>query len=169
MNSRFIQSDQIQQGFTIVELLITLAVAAVVIGIAAPSMKTFLDNQRVKTVTYELLADLSMTRSEAVKRRTVVELQASDEGWAEGWKVAYDDGGSDIVLKQYVPGHAINISHSADLTTVSFNADGRGPSTGSSLSICDSDSSADVSQRTIVFALNGRPHITLPGTYCNEE
>lgn len=57
-----------QIGFTLLELMVALVVAGVLFGYAIPSMQVFLQNARLTSATNELVADLNLARSEAIKR-----------------------------------------------------------------------------------------------------
>jgi len=59
---------QKMQGFTIIELMITLLLAGVLASIAAPSFRNVIQNNRMTTQYNDLLASLSLARSEAIKR-----------------------------------------------------------------------------------------------------
>ena len=59
-------------GFTIIELMVVVAIAAILIVAAAPSFSEFLSRRRVEGVTAELVTDLHYTRSEAVSRNESV-------------------------------------------------------------------------------------------------
>ena len=57
-----------QQGFTLIELLITIAIASLLLALAAPSFSEIIRSNRVTSTTNTLVAALSLTRSEAIKR-----------------------------------------------------------------------------------------------------
>lgn len=57
-----------QQGFTLIELMITVIVAAVVLAFGVPSFESFIRNGRVTSQTNQLIADIQFARSEAIKR-----------------------------------------------------------------------------------------------------
>lgn len=77
-------------GFTLVELMVTLVVLAILIGIAAPSFRVFLAQQRIRATSMDLRMGLTMARSEAVKRNERVALDPLGGNWSEGWQVALD-------------------------------------------------------------------------------
>jgi type IV fimbrial biogenesis protein FimT len=98
------------RGFTLVELLIVVVLAAVMLGIAAPSFRDFVAGQRVKTAAGEYATALVQARSEAIKRNadvTVVGTAAGAAGWSSGWTVFLDtdadgtvDGGETVIGSQ---------------------------------------------------------------------
>ena len=68
-------------GFTMVELLITVVILAVLAAIAVPSMREFIARQRVESIAKELATDLRYLRTEAIQRRRDVQilfLQSAD-------------------------------------------------------------------------------------------
>ena len=67
-----------QSGFTLVELMFTITVLAVLLGIGVPNFRDFIRNSRLTSAANDLLADLNLARSEAVKRRVPVTLCKSD-------------------------------------------------------------------------------------------
>ncbi|MCP5146239.1 MAG: GspH/FimT family pseudopilin [Gammaproteobacteria bacterium] len=90
-----------QRGFTILELMLTLAIAAVVLAIGAPGLRTFIQNTRTATEMNDLITAINIARSEAAARSmsvSVVPLSAND--WSDGWQVITDrdeDGVIDAV------------------------------------------------------------------------
>lgn len=65
-------------GFTLIELMVTIAVLAIIVGIAAPSISTQLANQRVKSTTATLVNALKEAKVESVIRRQEVEFSFDD-------------------------------------------------------------------------------------------
>ena len=57
-------------GFTLVELMVTVAVVAILMAIAVPNMRSVIQNTRISNQINELTSDLNFVRSEAIKRGT---------------------------------------------------------------------------------------------------
>jgi type IV fimbrial biogenesis protein FimT len=62
------------RGFTLVEALVTIAIAAILVAVAVPSFRDVLAKRRVEGIASELLTDLQYARSEAVARNASVRL-----------------------------------------------------------------------------------------------
>lgn len=83
-------------GITLLELMVTIAIAAILVTIAIPSFIQMVRSDRSRTTTTDLQNSLLLARSEAVKRDKRVTLCASsdqsscDGKWAEGW-IAFED------------------------------------------------------------------------------
>lgn len=82
-------------GFSLVELMVTVAIAAILMAIAAPTFSIFIDNQKLLTTATEFYSAVNMTRSEAIKRGAQVTLAANDGvAWTSGWTVFVDTNGN---------------------------------------------------------------------------
>lgn len=88
-------------GFTLIELMVTLMVAAILVGVAIPSMSNFLNEQSLVSDVARLKSALSFARSEAITRSAGISVCASTDGatcsggdWADGWIVFRDQNGN---------------------------------------------------------------------------
>ena len=79
------------RGFTLIELMVTVALVAIMMVLAAPSFITFQRNSELTTTANSFLATLASARAEAMKRqlRTFV-IPFDGTNWASGWKVFVD-------------------------------------------------------------------------------
>ncbi|MDZ7790740.1 MAG: GspH/FimT family pseudopilin [Xanthomonadales bacterium] len=94
------------QGFTVIELMITMAVLVILLAVAVPSFRAVIQSNRVTASTNQLLTALNFARSEAVKRGQVVSLCMADtssppkcqtgggDDWANGWLAFLNPSGS---------------------------------------------------------------------------
>jgi type IV fimbrial biogenesis protein FimT len=89
-------------GFTLVELMIVLAIVSILLMVGAPSLKTFMQGNRLVASTNELLSALHLARSEAIKLNSRVSICESSDGstcsntgsWQNGWIVFVDADGA---------------------------------------------------------------------------
>ncbi len=81
-------------GFTLLELMVTITIVAILGALAAPSFQTMIHANRTRSVASELLATLNLARSEAARRGQPVSIcrssngsscSSSGTGWDQGW------------------------------------------------------------------------------------
>ena len=83
------------RGFTLIELMVTLSVLAILLAIAAPSFSSLLASNRMATQSDEFIGALNLARSEAVRRGQPVALLSNDaDNYSKGWKVFPDLNGN---------------------------------------------------------------------------
>lgn len=153
-------------GFTLMELMMVLAMAAILLTIAVPSYSTFTKNSRITATANKVVAAVSLARGEASKRGTRVVLCRSDEvgkadpdcsgtsgttrDWSNGWLVfavgtsrttpLYDPSKNDVLLGQFEAERNVYIKTvSANDKNLEFNPDGSTNESGSTaqFAICD--------------------------------
>lgn len=86
--TRFNQACTRQRGLTLIELMVTLAVAIALMAVGIPMYSGVVANNRVVTQTNQLVSALNLARSEAVKQGATVSVAPAVGGWNKGWKVS---------------------------------------------------------------------------------
>lgn len=84
-------------GFSLVELMIVVALIGVVSAIAAPSLRDYVGNQRMKSAASDLIMSALIARSEALKRNTAIFLVPANTatGYESGWCVMVTNAACD--------------------------------------------------------------------------
>jgi type IV fimbrial biogenesis protein FimT len=166
-----------QSGFTLVEVMITIAVLAVVLGIAVPSFSGVIAQNRLVAATNEVVGAVQLARMEAVRRNARVGLCPTTNGSACGgadWSrilvfVASDGTGiSDITAG--IPGMVVQGSENVTSNNrITFGADGfarvgSGTARVGSLSICYPRVRAAENTRDVQVAVSRVSVVTRNGT-----
>jgi type IV fimbrial biogenesis protein FimT len=158
-------------GFTLVELMITLAVFALLLMVGLPSMTTWLQNQQIRTSAEGLQAGLQFARAEALRRNAPVRFQLVDTltaactlaGDGTSWIVSLadpsgacaapeDDAAAPQILQKRsgaegTPNAVIAATNGpAAATTVTFNGLGRVSGAGQILQIAITNTSGGLCQ-----------------------
>ena len=158
-----------QMGLTMIELLVAIAILAILLSIAVPSFITFVQNSRLVGQTNDLVTSLNYARSEAIKRGVRVSVcsrlnnttcsDATVFNWDAGWLVfinlnndAVADAG-ETVLQVRQPLENGNTLRTNGLQRVTYQSSGFSGNAGTFL-LCDSRGPAG--GRAIVVSQQGR-------------
>jgi len=158
------------KGFTLIELMITLAVIAIVSAIAAPSFAEIIADNKQVTRYNQLIASIALARSEAIKRGIRTSICQSSDGssctkqskqWHLGWIVYTDSDGDNkvdkdetILLVQQPFNDEVTISFGGR-NRIAYYPDGLavGSSNGTFL-ICDARQ--DQAKSGLIISISGR-------------
>ncbi len=91
-----------QKGFTLLELIVTLAIAGILLGFGVPGMRTLMLNNLLTTQANDLIADLNYARLEAIKLNRNVTITATDasdntDDFGSGWTIWTDTDSNTIM------------------------------------------------------------------------
>lgn len=141
-------------GFTLVELLITIIIVAILTSLAIPSFREFIAGQRIRTASFDIMATLVLARSEAIKRNTNVTITpATGVDWTTGWTV--DVSGTTLSQQSALPG--LTITCTGDCNPITYTGNGRPPA-GATATSFEISSTSNTSVRCISIDLGGRPN-----------
>lgn len=167
-----------QNGFSLVELMATLAVAAILMTVAVPGFTTLIQNNRMTTTLNDFVSDLALARSEAIKRGSRVTLCKSADGqtctnandWTQGWIVFPDpnnnatvDGGETLLrIHEAVRDNSAsfvgngNVADYISFVGTGFSRQINGLNQTGTLSLCDSR--GDNAAKALVLNNTGRAY-----------
>jgi type IV fimbrial biogenesis protein FimT len=168
------------RGFTLIELMVTIAVLAILLAVAVPSFQRASMNARLSAQTNELIASLKEARSEAARRGVFVAVRANSEekGFNDGWKVFVGDGKTEAdestVVVRVVEALPASItltrtdadfadSSAEDKDYVTFGP--RGQATVGYFRVCSS--MPDMAGRGITLTTTGKVSVVASGISCS--
>lgn len=145
-----------QRGFTLIELMTTIAVLAVLTMVALPAFQSFIANQRVRNASFDLMAALTLARSQAITQNGTVQLKKSGTAWNTGWTVT--DGTRTFGSQEALPNLSITDTNGG--ASVTYGKDGRLTTTATKFTIQPSTTINGVVPRCISIGLSGIPSST---------
>lgn len=183
-----VQKHRRDRGFTLPELLITVAVSAILLAVAVPNFQSFVKNSQVGSTADGFLAALQQARSEAIKRGNLVVLcrtadpsgntcgDSGEKDWSPGWLMyatptdnsegPYNPGSDHVLIRRGSPApDGVTITSDDDGNTwLAFGGDGNlgepntGPGDPVVYAICDDRGESE--GKLIVIREIGRPYLT---------
>ena len=143
-------------GFSLIELLIVLVVAAILASIAAPSLTGMIASQRTKSVATNLHLALTLARSEATKRNANVTVAAT----AGGWQI-FPSATPANILQDYTLAKGVSID-TGGINSVVYQSSGR---VQGAVTFIVTASGVSAASRCVSLDLSGRPYVKA-GTSC---
>lgn len=160
------------KGFTVIELMVAMAVFIILLSVGVPSFVSFIQRYSAESTIGMFHKDLHLARSEAVslgKPITLCHLSSSnvcDGKWLEGITIFVDDGAEagklddgELVLVKSNPMGTENHFTGPDRTRITYNAEGQSPGFNGTFVFCPSSGEAEYARGVILSAI-GRARAT---------
>ena len=163
---------KLNRGLTLYELLVTLVLVAILVGIAVPSFARTTANARIRTELNALFHAIHLARKESIMRRSVVSICPSNNGlacqpgldWSQGWIMfsnldrdeppRIDPG--EAILQVYQSGAKVRMY--ANRRGFTLRATEKRATNGT-IVVCDWKDR--VTPRALVVSYTGRPRVAL--------
>ena len=160
------------KGFTLIEMMVTVAVAAIIAGVAVPALRTMVQNNRQYMQTQSLWMSLNLARSESRKRDVSMNVCPSTDGltctgsaadWPKGWIVVATGAAPAMSVPPLAAGSTL--SEATPLPAVTFYSNGM-VAAAAAFTVCDSRGASMA--RSVEVTLAGRVSTsTTPGKRLN--
>lgn len=150
------------RGFTLLELMLVITIAAILSGIGVPSFSRFIAEQRTIAAASDIQMALWRVRSEAIRLRADIALVPSDAqaGWESGW-VAMDPTTDGHELIRHGP--LVGVTLAGGPTQILYRASGRLRGAAVSGIEIASKTNGSVEKRCVNIDLTGQPMMAKGG------
>jgi len=143
-------------GFTIIELMVVVAILAIMASLAAPSMTRLIGQQRLKSAATDLHLAMVKARSEAIKRNANVSVSPTGGSWENGWSIPDPDNSTAPGLSVRGPTSSVVVTTTA--TQVVFAGSGRTTTATAGASFVFTSAAANAS-KCLAIDPSGRPYV----------
>lgn len=150
-------------GFTLIELMVTVAIMGVLAALAAPSFNGAILSNKLTSYANSFVASANLARSEAIKRNAAVKLCRSSDGltcagsggWQQGWIVL---SGTTVIQQQQALSSDYRLT-SGNFNSIDFQPIGAG-ATVTNLTLCRATPSPGGQERVIAISATGRASVS---------
>lgn len=147
-------------GFTLLELLVVVAIVGILLGQAAPSFRTMIAKNRAKNIGSELFSSLLRARSEALSRNIDTTLSPVAGDWAKGWQLPDPADASNILDSR---GVATGVTVSGP-NSVIYTGSGRIRTTTVPMFVITVAAGTSPQYQCVSIDLAGRPYLKAAST-----
>lgn len=159
-----------QGGFTLLETIVTVAVSAIIIGVAIPQFSKIMKSNRLTSSVNDFVHSLNIARSEAMKSNrasicvSTNQTSCTSGNWDQGWIVFTDtngnctvDGNERVVYARDSLDKKFNIDNEQNSNCVTYSGEGFLFPAGSRATFTFCEPAADINGRIVSVIRTGRP------------
>ncbi|MBS0424311.1 MAG: GspH/FimT family pseudopilin [Proteobacteria bacterium] len=167
MRERSLASRLYHNGFTMIELLVTMSIASILLSLAVPSYRTFVQDNLLMMQSNNFYSTLALAKSEAIRRSSPVTVCPSTNGtsctggvvWSNGWLVFLDVNNNGVVeageeILQVGPAFTGGNTFTGTKLRVIFTANGFSMGSNDTFTLCDSRGTSY--SKAIILNMQGR-------------
>ncbi|GAA5317385.1 MAG: hypothetical protein AseanaTS_25900 [Candidatus Pelagadaptatus aseana] len=165
-----------QRGFTLIELMVTVVVLAILVTVALPGFNTMIDNQRIQSTQRTMLSAINLARSEATHRnQTVTIASAGGADWEDGISIYTDNDaggntaftGADTLIKDISGAISDAVTVRTDGNAfISFQGNGMLNEAGNTVTMAICDERGPAFGRAINISRVGRASVSTDIASC---
>jgi len=149
------------RGFTLIEALVVLSIVAIVLAIGAPNLSFLIGSMNARSASFDLIGDLALARSEAIKRNAPVSVVPLVDGdWSRGWRVMA--GAATLRQREALP-PSLSVTSAAN-TGLQFGANGRIGTDIDTVNATWAITSSNATPRCVVITPTGAARSKVGGT-----
>ncbi|QOJ22347.1 MAG: type II transport protein GspH [Gammaproteobacteria bacterium] len=167
MKERSLADQLYQNGLTLIELLVTMSIASILLSLAVPSYRTFVQDNLLMMQSNNFYSALALAKSEAIRRSSSITLCPSTNGtgctggviWSNGWLVFSDINNNGVVeageeILQVGTAFTGGNTFAGTKPRVIFTANGFSMGSNDTFTLCDSRGASY--SKAIILNMQGR-------------
>lgn len=157
------------RGFTLLEIMVVMALVGILMSIAVPGVKTLLNNQKMKSASFDLVATAMMARSEAQKwggaSSSSISIVAPSNNFSNGWCITFTSttacdtaSPADGVMQIIKATSGVTYAYQGTAAPIIFTRTGR-LSGGNAVTLLVTDNETFATPRCVTFDTNGNASV----------
>lgn len=141
------------KGFTLIELMVTIVLAAIVIAIALPSFERSIATSQLQSTTQDLISTINTARMQSVSTRQDMTIAPEGGSWGNGWTLTYGANAIEKGVTFETDGEVL-VTREVGAGALTFLSRGGVAGGGAQFSVCHTG--GDINGRTITLNFLGK-------------